>query len=275
MKRAHFVISTFASVMSLSGCMVATDEAGDADPSEGSLGELQQPLGGLILNKYLTLNAQNGPLGGVLAPDDEQTTFFNTGRYNLFANGRILWKYGASEAFSSYGGIDGAYGSFGYEWGTFGFPTLDEAGLSGSRRRTKYEFGNLYWKSATGAWPVVLVNAPNKLAVQGWARITTASLPFDGFNGACLTNVQGAGFSPGSTVQFYINTPDNAALISGASTAVAANGTFSYTDPVPCLSAGQIKKINNVATIEGRDTTGRRAAIGVTTSAGGAFLGTL
>lgn len=126
MKRSSFVTSTLVFVLCLSGCTVATDETGDIDPSEGPIAKIEQPIGGLILAKYLALNAQNGPLGAVLQPDDEKTTLFNTGRYNLFANGRILWKFGASEAFSSYGWIDHAYTSFGLEWGSLGFPTLDE-----------------------------------------------------------------------------------------------------------------------------------------------------
>jgi len=271
-----FAMVVSASAMALSGCALEAGSNGGSG-AEGSVSQVQEPLGGLILGKYLALNGANGPLGQPVPPEDEQTTAFNTGRYNLFQNGRILWKFGAPEAFSTYGVMDGAYGSFGWEWGNLGFPTRDQY-KRGSRQEVEFEFGRLFWTSTAGVWPVLIAtNSGNRLSTQGWPTVS-GSLPFDGNNGTCLTNAFGTGFSPGSTVSFFMNHPDVSALLGGfPSFTVKANGTFSGVTQTAfhrsCIDGTAIKKINNLITIEARDSTGRRAVVAISSSAGGNYTG--
>lgn len=268
----NLIAAALVSLASLSGCAVASDG------EEGATAQTEQAIGGLILAKYQALNSQHGPLGAILQPDAERDTAFGTGRFNTFANGRILWKWGAPEAFSVYGGIDGAYGAFGWEWSKLGFPTKDEY-TRGTRRETEFEFGRIYWKSSTGAWPVLISQAASdKLVAQNWPRFDAVASLTDvtGDKGACLRFASGAGFSPGSTVTFRINDPDSStALLDGTAT-VSASGSFFFNQQPRvgnCIKKENLRKINSLATIEARDSTGRRAVTAVFTSNGVTYPG--
>jgi len=258
----------------LGGCGEMPDLGDAPDDTETITGAFT--VGGLIGVKWNATGGATGPLGNPTS--NEGTTLFNTGRYNTFEHGRILWKFNTPEAFETHGQIDATYGQFGWEWGMLGFPTTDEI-PNGTRRENRFDRGQIYWKSSTGAWPVIsstgfLITSNEHLKAQGKP---TLSFTFaDDQLGACMKNVTGSGFTPGATISFRLNNPDSSTefLLKTAS----STGTFSFSQSTAgntCIFHSQLKKINGVATVEARDPQGHRAVCGATTSSGNPYQGTI
>lgn len=230
---------------------------------------------GLIRGKWDVFGAENSFLGFPIT--DEGTTAFGTGQYSLFQGGRVLWKGGAGAAFETHGCNDDIYGRHGWEWGLLGFPTSDEQQIT-NRRKNDFENGRIYTRlsdpggCADISWPVLTKTLiPNQLAAQGWPRITRLKLVKNAF-GAFL-DIEGAGFTPGLLVDFFINSPEFHVPISGTSgtgAVVQANGTFKFLpgDGVGVHFKEQsIIKINNVITIQAiHQGTGQMAVSSVTRS---------
>jgi hypothetical protein len=181
---------------------------------------------GYIRGRYLATGAQAGVLG--YPTSDENSTGFNTGRYNFFQSGRILWKNGAFDAFETHGGIDAAYARLGMEWGNLGFPQSNEYTSSG-RQKNDFEFGKIY-RVGSSTWPVLTgTNANSKLVVMNAARLTSGSISQTQLASTGCISASGAGFPPGKTVNVGAATPMNVAVRSSSTATVAANGTFSFS----------------------------------------------
>jgi len=268
MKRTMLVAAMMVSAAWLTGC----GEMPAADSPEGT-GEVSSAfqVGGLIGAKWNALNGASGPLGA--ATSDESTTTFNDGRFNTFVNGRILWKFFAGEAFAVYGQIDKAYGAFGWEWGMLGFPETDEF-QNGNRRENRFDDGNLYWKSSTGAWPVMTALAnTNHLATMGRPAFSF-TFPSSETNSGCFKNGSGVRFAPNSTVKLYLNNPDGAVFQFSTTTNSSGSWSFSQSGTDNCIQAGPIKTISGIITFEARDSAGNRAVAGAFTGAGNPYSGT-
>ncbi|WP_172932392.1 matrixin family metalloprotease [Rhodococcus sp. MS13] len=97
-------------------------------------------VGGLILNKYLTLpprnykEYENGPTLSEKRNDERGRLGYPVtrelpavgGRYNNFQGGGITYKFGATSAYATWGDIRNQWGAQGWETGNYGFPTSDE-----------------------------------------------------------------------------------------------------------------------------------------------------
>jgi len=280
MRRKKMTALAILSAAWFAGCGLPGETGGTGGDGDVASTQSAVSIGGLIEAKYDQLGGAGGPLGHNLT--DELTTAFNTGRYNLFDHGRILWKFGAAEAFSVYGGIDGGYSHFGFEWGPFGFPVKDEfsrccgAPSTIPMRQTNFEHGLIRMNTNTSnpAWPVLTQSSSSNLTTMGWPRVTNGFISQQVNGDGCLNNFAGAGFSPGARVSVYLNNPDTSSQIAGSAT-VASNGTFTMAaqSGSTCFVSTTIKRINGGATIEARDTAGNRAVIFIPTGAGGNYTG--
>src|SRR5262245_9974540 len=164
---------------------------------------------GLIRAKYDGVGAQASFLG--YPTTDELTTLFNTGRYNFFEFGAILWKFNAAQAFEVHGQIRGLYQQLGSEWGEMGFPQGDEVGLSGNRRRNIFEFGRLYYNTVSQqTWPVMTGpgNLSDQLDGQNMPRFTSVNIVPQGLGGDGCITVAGENFTAGNSVQLSVTSPD-------------------------------------------------------------------
>jgi uncharacterized protein with LGFP repeats len=121
---------------------------------------------GAIEDKYLAMNAQNGPLGCPLKPEDVAAA---GGRWEPFHGGVIYWKP-ATGAHSVWGAILTKWTQYGRE-AQYGYPITDELTTpDGIGRYNHFENGNsIYWTVATGAHTVY--GGINELwARMGWER---------------------------------------------------------------------------------------------------------
>ena len=221
---------------------------------------------GFNRGKWSALGWENSVLG--FPTTDEFPNAFGTGRYNLFEGGRILWKNGAGASFETHGCIDAIYGRLGFEGGTLAFPTSDETAI-GDRLKNNFERGRIYFRNNSSAscdfktWPVLnTTSTANQLASQGAPRITGLSV-FAAQIGAHIS-VQGAGFTPGRALRFFINSPEGqGSSRNGKGTIVAADGTFSFSTQAASdyFSSAMVIKINNVVTVEAYEATGKMAVL--------------
>jgi hypothetical protein len=104
---------------------------------------------GKILQKWGQLGFERSPHGFPVT--DESDSTIAPGKYNLFQDGRILYKFGTDEAFSVHGAIDFEYSRLGFEGGLLGFPVTDENPAGGGGRFNHFENGSIYWKATVGA----------------------------------------------------------------------------------------------------------------------------
>jgi hypothetical protein len=187
---------------------------------------------GLIRGQYLNIGAQTSVLG--YPTTDELATRFGTGRYNFFEFGRILWKGGNPTAFEVHGAINAMYGKLGQEWGLLGYPLSNEYSSS-SRRKNDMEFGEMYYTSTFGAWPVLLGNNPqNQLRNAGAPRILSGSVS-DGVTGnrGCV-HATGASFTPGKSVTVAVASPSGIQF-SGTRATVRSDGSFTLDETTSCV----------------------------------------
>ena len=76
--------------------------------------------------------------------------------------------------------------------------------------------------------------------------------------------MQGAGFTPGGVIRFFINGPETRGNThNGTGAAVAANGTFNYSSTAAgdYVSNTFIYKINNVITVQAYHQTSGQSAV--------------
>jgi glucose/arabinose dehydrogenase len=102
-------------------------------------------LFGAILGRWNALGGANGlgfPAGG------ETSTQGNTGRYQHFERGTVLWS-GATGAWEVLGAIRTRYFALGWERSYLGFPKSGEYGVTGGRR-SDFQGGYIFYESATG-----------------------------------------------------------------------------------------------------------------------------
>lgn len=219
---------------------------------------------GLIRSKWSALGWENSALG--FPKTDEAPTAFGTGQFNLFEKGRITWKSGAAQGFETHGCIDDIYSRLGWEWGTLGYATGDEAAIT-NRLKNNFERGRIYFKGtiagscANKTWPVLTTTSiSNKLAAQNWPRITSLAVNTNQFGADVI--VSGAGFTPGQTVDFYVNSPEFRHGM-GSFTIAAADGTFAYSSvtSLDYVPNSDIKKINNVVTVQAVQHTSGKMAV--------------
>lgn len=102
-------------------------------------------LFGAILGRWNALGGATGlgfPTGG------ETSTQGNTGRYQHFERGTVLWS-GATGAWEVLGAIRTRYFALGWERSYLGFPKSGEYGVTGGRR-SDFQGGYIFYESATG-----------------------------------------------------------------------------------------------------------------------------
>ena len=83
---------------------------------------------------------------------DETRTPDGYGRFNHFQGGSVYWSP-ATGAWEVHGGIRAKWAALGWERGFLRYPISDELTVTGGRA-SRFQGGNVYWSSATGAWEV-------------------------------------------------------------------------------------------------------------------------
>lgn len=211
---------------------------------------------GKIRGAYLGVSAQAGVLG--YPTSDEGNTLFNTGKYNFFQFGRMLWKTGNASAFETHGAIDGLYQKVAMEWGSLGFPTSNEFTSTG-RQKNDFEFGKIYWTSSLGAWPAMTTTAgSSNLTGQNWPRLISASISAQQTLGDGCISASGAGFPPNTTV-FVQTSSAGFGLDGGHSTTTNSSGSFTFQEVASCTP--QIRSNNGITTIVASSASGATVAI--------------
>jgi uncharacterized protein with LGFP repeats len=124
---------------------------------------------GLIYAKWASLGLEKGPNAYPIS-DESDAGSGKGSRYNSFQDGTVIWKNGATQAFSVHGAIWTKWGQLGYDSGSLGFPITDETATpDGKGRFNHFEGGSIYWTLQTGAH---FVKGPirDAWAAQGWER---------------------------------------------------------------------------------------------------------
>ncbi len=122
---------------------------------------------GYIRQKWARLGWERSPLG---YPKTDEWPTKNSGRYNNFEHGRILWKRGKREAFAVWGAIYNRYRQLGGERGVLGYPRTDETATpDGVGRYNHFDGGSIYWTPRTGAHEV-RSRIRQRWAQIGWER---------------------------------------------------------------------------------------------------------
>jgi hypothetical protein len=226
---------------------------------------------GYIRSDYLSLGAQGGVMG--YPTTDEFDTGYHDGRCNFFQKGRILWKSGATAAYSTHDKIDQYYTAVGLEWATLGYSQSNEYAF-GSGRKNDFEYGKIYYTGGAARGVLTGINPGNatRLNDQNAPRITSASVSVDysGF-GACVLKIQGKGFPAGSSVTLAANDPMGRYYFNAGPT-VASDGTFTYTNQNSCTPT--FRKINGYGTLEAQ-AGGKVAIYALPSYAGTNFTGAM
>lgn len=104
-------------------------------------------IGGLIRDKWGTVNYENGWLG---YPTTRETATRKPGRFNAFENGYIYWS-SATGAHTITGEIYQTWSANDWENGSYGFPTSDEYSYQGGKRQD-FQGGSIEYHP--GGFPV-------------------------------------------------------------------------------------------------------------------------
>lgn len=114
-------------------------------------------IGGLIRDKWGTLNYENGPLG--YPTTREMIARAPGGQYNKFQGGNVYWSQ-STAAHPVWGLILEAWGGSDYEHGPYGLPNSDEYNCStGSLDDTDQTYG-AWGQNFQGGWLTANVNRP-------------------------------------------------------------------------------------------------------------------
>ena len=132
---------------------------------------------GLIRQKWAQLGWERSPLRYPRTDERSTSAGPNGGRYNIFQQGRILWKRGASRAYATWGAIDRKYHQKGLEHGFLGYPRTDERRTpDGVGRYNHFDGGSIYWKPSIGAHEVH-GDIRSFWASKGWERNASLGYP--------------------------------------------------------------------------------------------------
>ncbi|MEA2489926.1 MAG: hypothetical protein QOH21_1718 [Acidobacteriota bacterium] len=123
-----------------------------------------------IDDKYAALGGSAGFLGA--ASGAEKTSADGAGKFRHYANGSIYF-HPATAAHEVHGLIRQKFLALGAETGTLGYPASDEIDLAdGSGKVSKFQLGEVIWRSATNAVEVVrsvdLIVDPPFRAGEAW-----------------------------------------------------------------------------------------------------------
>lgn len=100
---------------------------------------------GAILDKYLSMGADNGALGYPLIDESGSA---KGGRFSRFVNGSIYWTH-ATGAHPVWGPIRDKWETMGWEY-SIGYPTADPLDTTGSEIRQRFEGGIMIWTPQNG-----------------------------------------------------------------------------------------------------------------------------
>jgi hypothetical protein len=145
---------------------------------------------------WLDLGGAGSVLGQPTGP--EGVAADGIGRYRAFAGGTEFWSP-STGAHEVHGAIRGKYGALGWERSFLGYPLTDETPTADRLGRfNHFQYGSIYWTSATGAWEVHgAVRA--EWAKLGWERsvlgypttdeksLTCAGGRYNNFQGGAIT----------------------------------------------------------------------------------------
>jgi LGFP repeat len=248
-----------ASINYLNGTMYFGDTVGN--PFE---------LHGLILSRYVALG---GPASALKFPTtDERSTYNNTGRFNGFEKGDILWKTGASAAWEVHGCEHSKWGSVGWETSLLGFPTSNEiawtevtgqfpALVYTNWKRNEFEYGTVYLRNDWGGscanrtFPVLSAwNSGAAYAQIGYPTIAGSYFDATGGHREARVRVTGSGFTPGQTVRAFTTTPRAKCAV--ATGTVSTGGTFNISS-AQLMSSTCLAKVNGHVSVEAYDDSGR------------------
>ena len=100
---------------------------------------------------YISVGGENGFLGTPV--NEEKCGLVKNGCYRVFKNGYVYWnkEHGVHALF---GPIFDQWFKSGTEWGYLGYPIGDKEELADGGIKQKFEGGEIYWTSATGAYDV-------------------------------------------------------------------------------------------------------------------------
>lgn len=109
-----------------------------------------------------------------------QSSTDNIGRRQEFQGGHVYWHPTRSNLNAVRGAVLSKYLATGAQNGPLGYPKSDEIGLpDGVGRMSSFEFGNIYFTSQTGAWPVLGTSDPILGKIMGkWAATNYEQGPF-------------------------------------------------------------------------------------------------